>query len=288
MAEKDNTIKTVSVEKGRKTIWHLQQMKEKGEKISMVGTAYLHPMFTMLCEKAGVDLVRYTVPGETGHDRAELVLMWTRMQRKQAPNICLNAVMQTEDYGDPATAVRKGAQIMTDGADSVMPMGVTNEVVKAMADNYVAVFGHIGVLSGWQTGRFGGYRRVGKTCEDAMRVFKMGYEYQENGMAGMTVEMTPREVTNAIAAKLRVPVIEVAGGGAADGSEMVIFDMLGFMPPEMMGRHAKVYANVMMDTIKAVGAWTQEVKTGAYPLEEHGWGMDEAELAKFNEAIDKF
>ena len=32
-----------------------------------------------------------------------------------------------------------------------------------------------------------------------MEVFKMGYEYQENGMMAMTIELTPMEVTNAIA-----------------------------------------------------------------------------------------
>lgn len=46
-----------------------------------------------------------------------------------------------------------------------------------------------------------------------MEVFKMGYEYQENGMMAMTIELTPIEVTNAIAKKLRVPVISIAAGG---------------------------------------------------------------------------
>ena len=56
---------------------------------------------------------------------------------------------------------------------------------------------------------------MGKTAEDAMAIFRQVYEYQGNGMVGMTIEMTPREVTNAIAKKLRVPVIAVAAGGAA-------------------------------------------------------------------------
>ena len=285
MAAKTN-IPMTAVNQGRKTVWHLQKMKDEGKKISMVGTAYFDPMFTMLCEKSGIDLVRFTAPGENSAMRAENIKWWTRMQRKMAPNICLNAVMQTQQYADPATAVKEAAELLADGADAVMPMGVTNEVLKVMADNEIAVFGHVGTLSGWQTARVGGYRRCGKTAAEAMAVYRKAYEYQENGMVGMTIEMTSREVTNAIAKKLRIPVIEVAAGGAADGSEMVIFDLLGFLPPEAMAKHSKAYAQCMGEIMKGCMGFDKEVKEALYPAEEHGWGMDERELDKFLNEIE--
>ena len=92
MAEKSN-IPMASITQGRQTVWHLQKMKDEGKPISIVGTAYLDPLFTMMCEKAGVNLVRFTAPGENSQMRAENIKWWTRMQRKMAPNICLNAVM---------------------------------------------------------------------------------------------------------------------------------------------------------------------------------------------------
>ena len=274
MAEKTN-IPMTAIDSGRQTIWHLQKMKDEGRMITMVGTAYLDPLFTMMCEKAGVNLVRYTAPGENSEMRAENIKWWTRLQRKMAPNICLNAVMQTQQYADPVTAVKEASIIMADGADSVMTMGVTNEVLKAMADNNIAVFGHVGCLSGWQTGRFGGYRRVGKTAEDAMDIYRQAYEYQENGMVGMTIEMTPKEVTDAIAKKLSIPVISVAAGGAADGSEMVIFDLMGFIPESAMAKHSKAYGSFLMDGIKACAGFAGEINSKAYPAEENGWSMDE-------------
>jgi 3-methyl-2-oxobutanoate hydroxymethyltransferase len=33
-------------------------------------------------------------------------------------------------------------------------------------------FGHVGALSGWQTAAQGGYKRLGKTAEDAIKVFR--------------------------------------------------------------------------------------------------------------------
>ena len=282
-----NGIQMAPITRGRQTVWHLQQMKEKGELISMVGTAYLDPMFTMMCEKAGINLVRFTAPGENSEMRAENIKWWTRMQRKMAPNICLNAVMQAQQHCDPATAVREGAILMADGADSVMPMGVTNETLAYMTKNEVQVFGHVGCLPGWQTGRFGGYRRVGKTAEDAMKIFRTAYEYQENGMCGLTIEMTSREVTDLVAKKLRFPVISVAAGGSADGSEMVIFDLLGFIPAEALAKHSKAYADTLTNTIKGYMTYDHEIKEKIYPAEEHGWGMDPAEYEKFLDAVEK-
>lgn len=282
-------VPMASVTQGRKTVWHLQKMKDEGKLISMVGTAYLDPVFTMFCEKGGIDLVRYTAPGENAKMRADNLGWWTRLQRKMAPNICLNAVMQTHQYADAKTAVQEASLLLADGADCVLPMGVTNDVLKAMTDNHIAVFGHVGCLSGWQTARTGGYRRVGKTADEAMAIFRQAYEYQELGMVGMTIEMTSREVTDLVAKKLRVPVIEVAAGGVADGSEMVIFDLLGFIPPEAYAKHSKGYATTMLDCIKGCATFDAETKNKVYPAEENGWGMNEAELDKFvNELEQKY
>lgn len=284
---KGSNIEMMPISMQRQTIWHLQKMKNEGKKISMVGTAYMDPIFTMFCEKAGVNLVRYTAPGENSQHRAENIAWWTRSIRKMAPNICLNAVMQTQQYADKYTAVKEASIILADGADSVMPMGVTNEVLKYMTDNHIPVFGHVGCLSGWQTGQFGGYRRVGKTAEDALQIFRQAYEYQENGMVGMTIEMVPRELTNVIAKKLRIPVIGVAAGGVGDGSEIVIFDLLGFLPPEAMAKHSKSYSSLLGESIKAFQTFDTDVKGEIYPAEEHGWGMDEKELDKFMNEIEK-
>lgn len=271
----------------RKTLWHLQQMKVEGKKIAMVGTASCDPLWTSACERAGVDLVRYTAPGENSEMREQSMFWQTRAIRRMAPNICLNAVMQTRSHADKYTAVKVGGTLMSDGADSVMCMGITNDTLKYMSDNLIPVFGHVGCLSGWQAGLFGGYRRVGKTAEDALKIFRDAYEYQENGMAGMTIEMSSREVTELISKKLRVPVIQVAAGGAADGSELVIYDLLGFQPRATMPKHAKCYREFYDEAVKAFGEFDSDVKSGAYPAEEHGWAMDEKEYEKFYNEIEK-
>jgi 3-methyl-2-oxobutanoate hydroxymethyltransferase len=115
----------------------------------------------------------------------------------------------------------------------------------------------------------------------------MAYEYQENGLTLMTIELTSREVTKLIAKKLRIPVISVAAGDAADGSEMVIFDLLGFMPVSTMPKHAKYYREYFEDGIKAFSEFGEDVRTEVYPEEKHGWGMDPVELEKFANELEK-
>jgi len=262
-------------------------MKDEGKLISMVGTGPCDALWVAACEQAGVDFVRYTAPGETSDQRVENMFMHTRQIRKMAPNICLNAVMQSSSYADKYTAVKVGSTLMQEGADCVLPMGVTNDTLKYMADNCIPVFGHTGCLSGWQSVWYGGYKRVGKTAEDAMKIFRQAYEYQENGMVGMTIELSSRELTDAIAKKLRIPVINIAAGGAADGSELVIYDLLGFMPVSTMPSHAKWYRSFFEDSIKAFGEFDNDVKTKQYPAQEHGWSMDERELEKFLNELEK-
>lgn len=288
MAEDKSNVKASRMQKGRKSINYLQKLKDEGTPIVQMCPGPRDQYFTMAAEMADCDICRLTVPGD-GQDpqkQIEMAPWWLGVVRRAAKLIHINFYMQTPTYASKEAALANGALYMSCGADSLLPMGINNETLKYMADNYLVVMGHIGALSGWQTGRQGGYKRLGQTAESAMEVFKMGYEYQENGMMAMTIELTPLEVTNAIAKKLRVPVISIAAGGAADGCEMVDFDTFNMMPKA--ASHAKAYADFFPWAIQAYSGWAQDVRSGAYPEDKHGYHMDEAELDKFMTALDKF
>lgn len=268
--------------KGRKSINYLQKLKDEGTPIVQMCPAGRDQYFTMAAEMAGCDICRLTVPGDGGQDpqiQIDLAPWWIQTVRRAAKYIHINFYMQTPTYASKEKALEYGSYYMNCGADSLLPMGISNETLEYMADNYLPVFGHVGALSGWQTNRQGGYKRMGRTAEEAMKIYRMAYEYQECGMMGMTIELTPIEVTNAIAKKLRVPVVSIAAGGAADGCEMVDFDTFGMMPSP--ASHAKSYGNFFQWATQVYGAWANDVRTGAYPEDKHGYHMEEAELEKF-------
>jgi len=278
----EKKVSSSRVVKGRKSINYLQKLKDEGTPIVQMCPAGRDQYFTMAAEMAGCDICRLTVPGDGKSDpqqQIDIAPWWIQTVRRAAPYIHLNFYMQTPTYASKEKALEYGSYYMNCGADSLLPMGISNETLEYMADNYLPVFGHVGALSGWQTNRQGGYKRMGRTAEEAMKVYRMAYEYQECGMMAMTIELTPIEVTNAIAKKLRVPVISIAAGGAADGCEMVDFDTFGMMPSA--ASHAKSYGNFFQWATQIYGAWANDVRTGAYPEDKHGYHMDEAELDKF-------
>ena len=282
----DKKVKSSLMKKGRKTIQVLQKMKDKGEPIVQMCPADRDKYFAMAADMAGCDVLRLTAPGENAEMRAANAPWWIRNVRSAAQYIHINFVPQTCAVAGKEEALKNCSIYMTEGADSINYMGITNDMVKYLSDNWVVLFGHVGALSGWQTAGFGGYRKLGKTCEDAMKVFRQAYEYQENGMMAMTIELTPIEVTNAIAKKLRVPVISIAAGGAADGCEMVDFDTFGMMPK--LASHAKVYGEFFPFAVEAYMNWAEDVREHNYPEDKHGYHMDAAELEKFMNALEKF
>lgn len=288
--EEQKNIKMSTASKSRKSLAFLQKKKDNGEKIVQMCPAELGPVFGMAAELADCDILRTpSLLSLRNSARLEDELLTGSLTiqkyREYTSIIHINWYMPTATYADKALAVRWGAEWVFDGADSMLPMGITNDVLKFMSDNYVPTYGHIGAISGWQTNATG-YKKVGRTAEDAFRIFKWGYEYQENGMGGMTIELTPMEVSEAIAKKLRVPVVSIAAGAPCDGSEMVDMDTFGMMPKP--ASHAKTYAQLMPFLCQAYAAWANDVRTGAYPEEKNGYHIDPEELEKFNTMMDNF
>lgn len=287
--EKQN-IKMSTASRTRKSLHVLQQMKNNGEKIVQMCPAELGPVFGMAAELVGCDILRMPslLSMRSSYNLEEELITCTlsiRKYREYTSIIHINFYMPAATYADKYESVKWGSTWVHSGADSMLPMGITNDMLKFMSDNHIPTYGHIGALSGWQTNATG-YKKLGKTAEDAFRIFKWGYEYQENGMGGMTIELTPMEVSQAIAEKLRVPVVSIAAGAPCDGSEMVDMDTFGMMPKP--ASHAKTYAELLPFLCGAYGAWANDVRTGAYPEDKHGYHMDAEELAKFNDLMANF
>ncbi len=180
--------------KGRKTIHYLQKLKEEGTHIVQHCPSMLGPMFTMAAEMAGIDICRLPPSnGRIGPDEAlKRSMEWIGENRSVAPRIHINYVTDTIAFTSKEEALANFSRFHIAGADSVLPMGINNETLEYVANNHVIVYGHVGAISGWQTmGTHGGYKLLGKTAEDAMKIFRQAYEYQESGMKAMSIELTP-------------------------------------------------------------------------------------------------
>lgn len=153
-------IKMSTASKTRKSLNKLQKMKDEGEKICQVCPAELGPFFALAAEMVGCDVFRIPgmlMPRAGGTYNTDWEGEWFNSQmtvikyREYSKIMHMNFYLPIQFYADKVDAVKYGAQLVFNGADSILPMGVTNEVLKYMSDNWVPTYGHIGAISGWQT-----------------------------------------------------------------------------------------------------------------------------------------
>ena len=145
----DKNVKGSLMVKGRKSIAYLQKLKDEGTPIVQMCPAIRDQFWVMAAEMAGCDVCRLTVPGdgtanmEWQSHLAGMVDPHRSQRRKADPHQLLHGYydlcLQGEGRGDwRSLHVRRRG--------SLLPMGVTNETLKYMADNWLVVFGHVGAV----------------------------------------------------------------------------------------------------------------------------------------------
>ena len=170
MADNEHAdISMSTVHRTRKNLAYLQKMKDKGEKIVQMCPAELGPFFAMAAEMVGCDICRIpdmvSLRSSVDYDVMNITSGITiRKFREYCKIIHINYYMPAPSYSTGEKAVRWGSEWTFDGADSMLAMGVTNDVLKFMSDNYVPTFGHIGAISGWQTNSSSGVTSTRRTA----------------------------------------------------------------------------------------------------------------------------
>ena len=97
-------------------------------------------------------------------------------------------------------------------------------------------------------------------------------------------EAIPSDVTEAVMPLMRIPVIGIGAGPAADGQVLVFHDLLGIYG----GRPAKFvkqYADLRSAMIAGVAAYGDDVREGRYPAPEHGYSMAADESARLRDLL---
>ena len=139
------------------------------------------------------------------------------------------------------------------------------------------VVGHVGLTPQSATS-LGGYRAQGRTAESALRIARGAVGLQEAGCFSIVFEAVPSALTAEMMPLMTVPIIGIGAGPATDGQVLVFHDLLGIRE----GKGAKFvrrYADLLDAMADGVAQYAAEVRDGVFPAAEHGYGIDEAELA---------
>jgi len=156
-------------------------------------------------------------------------------------------------------------------------------VISAIVDAGMVVMGHVG-LTPQSSGQLGGHKAQGRTAEAARLVVEDALAVQEAGAHMILLEAIPPEVAGHISRSLRIPVLSIGAGPDCDGQLLIVSDLIGqfqaFTP-----KFVKKYCDVAGMVTGAMTQYAQEVRSGAFPGEEHCYRMLEGEEEKFRDMM---
>ena len=277
---------------GKLPLPELLEMKRRGEKIVMV-TAYDAPG-GRLADAAGIDLILVgDSSGMVVHGREstvpvtldEIVFM-TQWVTRGAKRPIVIADMPFGSYETSnEQAVTNAIRLVKDGGADAVKLergGTSVERAKAIVDAGIPVMGHVGLTPQTAT-VLGGFKAQGRTADRAQQLLDDAVALQDAGCLAVVLEAVPAAVAEAATRALAVPTIGIGAGGATDGQVLVWHDMLGYYDGHAP-RFVKRYAELGEAIVDALGRYADEVRTGAFPEEQHTYAMPAAEAEAFGAA----
>ena len=274
---------------GKLPLPELAEMKRRGDKIVMV-TAYDAPS-GRLADAAGVDLILVgDSSGMVVHGREstvpvsldEIVFMtqWV-MRGAKRPIVIADMPFGSYEESDEQ-AVRNAVRLVKEGGADAIKLergGTSVDRARAIVGAGIAVMGHVGLTPQTAT-VLGGFKAQGRTAEQANRLVEDALELEAAGCFAIVLEAVPPAVALAATRGLTVPTIGIGAGGETDGQVLVWHDMLGFYEGRSP-RFVKRYAELGDAILEALEHYADEVRSGAFPEEQHTYGMPEEERAAF-------
>jgi 3-methyl-2-oxobutanoate hydroxymethyltransferase len=274
---------------GKLPLTDLADMKRRRERIVMV-TAYDYPS-GRLADAAGVDIVlvgdsaAMTVLGHESTTPATMdeMIMLTRAAARGAKRPLVVADMpfgsfQVSDEEAVTNAVRF---VKEAGADAVKLEGAGPTVsrVLALVGAGIPVMGHVG-LTPQSAIMLGGFKAQGRTAAKARALLDDARTLEEAGCFAVVLEAVPAPVAARITDELSVPTIGIGSGGSCDGQVLVYHDLLGLYQGKSP-RFVKRYAELAPEIQGALERFATDVRSGAFPGEEHTYSISEEELEAF-------
>jgi 3-methyl-2-oxobutanoate hydroxymethyltransferase len=171
------------------------------------------------------------------------------------------------------------------GADVVKLEGAGRMLsrVQAIADSNIGVMGHVGLTPQSAT-KLGGFRAQGRTADAAVKLHEDALALEGAGCFAIVLEAVPAQVAARISESLAIPTIGIGAGAACDGQVLVWHDLLGLYAGRTP-RFVKRYAELADEIASALERYVADVRSGAFPEEQHTYAIPDEELSRFQETL---
>jgi len=107
---------------------------------------------------------------------------------------------------------------------------------------------------------------------------------EQAGCFMLVLEAVPAPVAARITEALTIPTIGIGAGAGCDGQVLVWHDLLGLYEGHAP-RFVKQYANLADEIKRALEAYVAEVRSGAFPEQQHTYTIPDEELAEFEAGL---
>jgi len=272
------------------------EMKKKGEQVAWI-TAYDFPTASF-AEQAGMDMILVgdslgmVVLGYQGTVPVTMEDCISHCQavRRGAPNtFCIGDMPFLSYQISCEEAVRNAGRFLKEADMDAVKLEGGRRVcpqIKAIAEAGILVMGHIG-LTPQSSGQLGGFKAQGRDAASARELIKDALAIQEAGGYALLLEAVPPELATFLAKKLAIPVYSIGAGGPCDGQLLICGDMLGLFQA-FTPKFVKKYANVAEVETNAFQEYIKEVKSGAFPTDEHCYHILKGKEEEFYEMLKEF
>lgn len=254
----------------------LQEMKHRGEKISML-TSYDYSM-ARLVDGAGIDVILVGDSASNvmaGHETTLPITLDQMIYHAQgvvrAAKRCLVVVdLPFGSYqGNSKEALNSAIRIMKEsGAHAVKMEGGAEikESIQRILTAGIPVMGHLG-LTPQSIYKFGTYQVRAKEEAEAERLLSDASVLNDCGCFALVLEKIPAKLAAQVTASIEIPTIGIGAGSEVDGQVLVINDMLGYTQ-DFSPRFLRRYMNAGDQIHDAVMRYVSDVKSGDFPNEK--------------------
>ncbi|MEY2925300.1 MAG: hypothetical protein RLZZ337_1850 [Bacteroidota bacterium] len=266
-------MSTAKKEIKKVTTHQLQEMKYRGEKISML-TAYDFS-YAKIIDDAGIDVILVGDSASNvmaGHDSTLPITLDQMIYHAQSVIRAVTRALVVVDLpfgsyqGNSSEALRSAIRIMKEsGAHAVKMEGGSEiiESVKRILSAGIPVMGHLG-LTPQSIYKFGTYTVRAKEEAEASKLQEDAKLLEETGCFSIVLEKIPAKLGTEVSKSLEIPTIGIGAGSGVDGQVLVLHDMLG-VTHEFSPRFLRRYLNLYDDIKDAVGNYIKDVKSTDFP-----------------------
>jgi 3-methyl-2-oxobutanoate hydroxymethyltransferase len=264
---------SVNKEVRRVTTHTLQEMKNKGIKISML-TAYDYSM-ALIVDQSGIDVILVGDSASNvmaGHETTlpitldQMIYHAASVVRASKRSLVVVDMPFGSYQGNSKEALNSAIRIMKETGGHAVKLEGGEEIVESVKRILTAgipVMGHLG-LTPQSIYKFGTYQVRAKEEAEADRLIHDAKLLAESGCFAIVLEKIPASLAKRVAQEVHVPIIGIGAGSDVDGQVLVLHDMLG-ITEGFTPRFLRKYLNMGEQMRGALEQYVTDVRSADFP-----------------------